>query len=171
MDFLIIMKNFIYTLALLLLFIFLPIRAFATDFSLISFSFKIKMDKPGNDHNKWDFVKTSVNEIEKTLLLNYNMNNFLTLLITEEQEEKILHHPFRRAEIIFFGSMPLTVFLSWFIISFANWIVYFNSSFGTIFEFQRFFIYFGALNLSLFIAIDDFLISRGIKWKGIQITK
>ena len=65
---------------------FSPLQIQAADFGQLTFSFKISKKNPGE--KKLFLFNTSVNEIEKTLLLNYNIKNFFKLMMTEEQKKK-----------------------------------------------------------------------------------
>jgi len=89
------------------------------------------------------------------------------LSFAERYELKKEENPFRRAEILFFGSLTIISFASWISFSIYNTLMY-NDSFGNLRRDQFIVIYLGAGIISFSVSITDLLIRLKIKSKGIE---
>ncbi len=115
--------------------------------------------------------KSFIEEKVKKSLTHYYLNDNLNRIgydsssatIIKEKEE----NPFRRIEIIFFGTLTITSFSAWMFFSLFNVIMY-NDTFGNLRRDQFLILYDGSGVLSLSVSISDLLIGLKLKSKTVE---
>lgn len=93
--------------------------------------------------------------------LNSKIKNDISLYATETKE-----NPFRRAEILFFGSLTIISFGGWLGFSIYNVIIY-GDNFGVLRREQFLALYLGSSILALSVSISD-LLKRNNKFKNVE---
>ncbi|HOJ63034.1 MAG TPA: hypothetical protein PLE45_01320 [Spirochaetota bacterium] len=93
--------------------------------------------------------------------LNTKIANDISLYSTETKE-----NPFRRAEILFFGSLTIVSFGGWLGFSIYNLIIY-GDNFGVLRREQFLALYLGSSLLALSVSISD-LLKRNNKFKNVE---
>ena len=102
---------------------------------------------------------------KKIFLNNFELNNKIKNEISLYDSEK-KENPFRRAEILFFGSLTIISFGGWLGFSIYNVIIY-GDNFGILRREQFLTLYLGSTILALSVSISD-LLKRNNKFKNID---
>ncbi len=85
-----------------------------------------------------------------------------------DTDKKYKENPFRRAEILFFGSLTFTVFGGWLFFSLFNFLIY-NESFGRLRREQFLILYLGSSVVSISVVLSDLFVIQQPKMKKIQL--
>lgn len=85
-----------------------------------------------------------------------------------DTDKKYKENPFRRAEILFFGSLTFTVFGGWLFFSLFNFLIY-NESFGRLRREQFLILYLGSSVVSISVVLSDLFVTQQPKMKKIQL--
>jgi hypothetical protein len=138
-----------------ILFLFSLMNIFSYEnYDIVFVKFKI-------DTNYFDNYKNS--------RLKDNTINFKVYLGQMEYYElKSEENLFRRAEIIFFGSLTVSAFASWMFMSLYNSLIY-GETFGNLNRNQFLLLYLGAGTISISVSITDLFIKLKPKIKGVEI--
>jgi hypothetical protein len=129
-------------------------------FSVIIADFKFDYDFNTNNDSIWK------NQISQTRIYQTDINYVMNKI--EEFEFKKTENLFRRAEILFFGSLTIISFGSWMCFSIYNTMMY-GDTFGNLRRDQFLIIYAGAGIISFSVAISDIFIKFKLKTKGVEI--
>jgi len=107
--------------------------------------------------NDYFLIKKNLNYFDKTI-------QFYQL----DTDKKYKENPFRRAEILFFGSLTFTVFGGWLFFSLFNFLIY-NDTFGRLRREQFLILYLGSSVVSISVVLSDLFVTQQPKMKKIQM--
>ncbi|HPO50036.1 MAG TPA: hypothetical protein PLO89_06885 [Spirochaetota bacterium] len=116
-----------------------------------------------NFENKIDDFYLSRNYAKDSLFLNALFDG-LNRYEFKKKEENL----FRRAEILFFGSLTIVTFSGWIAFSIYNMIIY-GDTFGNLRRDQFLILYGGSAVISFSVAITDLFIQLKPKIKNVEI--
>jgi len=136
-----------------------------SNYFLLSADFTISFPLSGNK----SFIEEEVKKSLSYCYIKDNLNKIAyssTSFAPQEKEE----NPFRRIEIIFFGTLTVTSFSAWMFFSLFNVLVY-NDTFGSLRRDQFLILYAGSGILSLSVSISDLFINLKLKSKTVEFFK
>lgn len=123
------------------------------------------------------FLISNFNILDKTFLSLYNDYFLIKKNLgyfnksiqnyQNDSESKYKENPFRRAEILFFGSLTFTVFGGWLFFSLFNVLIY-NDVFGRLRREQFLILYLGSSVVSISVVLSDLFVTQQPKMKKIQ---
>ena len=137
------------------------ITFFSSDKLKKTFNYTLLLLNEDNINFK-EFIYPNNNGLEFDLLSFYKLNNEL-----KEYEKKNKENPFRRAEILFFGSLTFVTFSGWLFYSIYNVMIY-NETFGRIRKEQFLPLYLGSCVISFAVVISDLFIYYKPKTKKVS---
>jgi hypothetical protein len=104
--------------------------------------------------------------VTKNLELGFSFNYLDKIKRFEFQTPD--ENPFRRAEILFFGSLTFVTFGGWLFFSLYNVLIY-NETFGKLRREQFLLLYLGSTVISISVSVSDLLISMRSKMKNVEV--
>ena len=150
---------------LLIIFLFSGILLFSNDsISLINFTYQINNKNYILFENKLtDYYYNQNNNYNISVKFDFNDN-----LDKYQNSDKKKENLFRRAEILFFGSLTFATFGGWFFFSVYNKMIY-NEPFGQLRREQFLPLYLGSSVVSISVVLSDLFINLKPKIKGVEI--
>ncbi len=127
-----------------------------------NFTLKFGLRYETSFDNNYIFFK-DVKNYQKSYFLNFSLDD-LEKYEFKKKEENL----FRRAEILFFGSLTIVSFAGWLSFSIYNVVIY-GDTFGNLKRDQFLILYGGSAVISFSVAITDLLIQLKPKIKDVEI--
>lgn len=132
--------------------------------SLINFTYQfdnINSNKFENRLTDYYYIQNNNYNIS----INFDFNDNLRKYQFKDKKKENL---FRRAEILFFGSLTFATFGGWFFFSVYNTMIY-NEPFGKLRREQFLPLYLGSSVISISVVLSDLFINIKPKIKGVEI--
>lgn len=105
---------------------------------------------------------------KKIEIFNYKDHNEIIRLYDFNSSNINKENPFRRAEILFFGTLTFASFGGWLFFSLFNFLIY-DEAFGRLKREQFLTLYLGSTVVSISVVLSDIFISREKKIKNVII--